>query len=294
MSILITKTIIDKALDFYNVNDIEYKEKCYKCVEEIDSNIKYQDKVKELYNTLYVDKNNKIRELWSIKNVSDLFDDIKNLFITNILLLSGYKVHKSNMDKYNFDNKQIEYHKKRVRESLLNDIKVRKYNGIRISQMLWGAYFINVRIIEVGRLQYELVNFNPLNENEYKKCIKIHISSGESLLEKQVKESIIKSKAEILKYFDVENPDYYCSSWLLSPTINKIIDRNSNIAKFYNMFEVVKEQDGSEDILNFVFNVNECNDYNKLEEKTSLQIKLKQMLLKKEKLTIGLGILKEI
>ena len=291
---LITKTIIDDALDFYNINDSEYKEKCYKCIDELEKSNEFQDKVSEVYNTLFIDKTNKIRSLWNLKNISDLFGNIKHPFITNVLLLSGYRVHQNNIQRYHLDEEQIKIHKIRVRESLTNDIKIRKYDGIRISQMLWGAYFINLRIIEVGRLQYEFIRVNPLNENDYKECIKIHIPSGERLLESQVKESIIKSKKDIIKYFDLENPEYYCSSWLLSPSINKILDKNSNIKKFYNMFEIVDEKDGLDDVLNFVFNVKEVNDYAELSENTSLQIKIKQMLLRNEKITIGVGILKQI
>lgn len=289
---MITKTVIDQALEFYNISDSEYKEKCYKCIEEIEKDKEYQETVNEVYNTLFIDKNNKIRSLWSFKNLSDIFGNIKNPFITNVLLLSGYKTHQDNIKKYHLDEEQIRIHKVRVRDSLLNDIKIRKYDGIRISQMLWGAYLINLRIIEVGRLQYEFIKFNPLNEKEYKECIKIHIPSGEKLLEKQVKESIIKSKDEIKKYFGIDNPEYYCISWLLSPSINQIVDENSNIAKFYNMFEIVDEEEGLDDVLNFVFNVKDINDYAELEENTSLQIKLKQMLLRNEKMTIGVGILK--
>ena len=293
MYVTITKIMIDEALDFYNISDSEYKEKCHKCIYELEENKEYQDKVNEVYKILFIDKANKIRDLWNFKKLSDLFGNINNPFITNVLLLSGYKVHKNNIEKYHLDEEQIKIHKKRVKESLLNDIKIRKYDGIRISQMLWGAYFINLRIIEVGRLQYEFIRFNPLNEKEYKECIKIHIPSGEKLLEEQVKESIIKSKGKILKYFNLENPDYYCSSWLLSPTINKVLDKNSNITKFYNMFNIIEEKDGLDDILNFVFNVRECNDYTELKESTSLQIKLKEMLLRNEKLTMGVGILKQ-
>lgn len=293
MYIKITKTMIDESLDFYNISDSEYKEKCYKCIDELEESKEYQDKVNEVYKTLFLDKTDKIRSLWGIKKISNLFGNIKHPFITNILLLSGYEVHKNNIEKYHLDEEQIKIHKIRVKETLLNDIKIRNYEGIRISQMLWGAYFINLRIIEVGRLQYEFVRFNPLNEKEYKECIKIHIPGGKRLLESKVKESIIKSKKEIIKYFDLENPEYYCSSWLLSPSINKILDKNSNIKMFYNMFEIVDEKDGLDDVLNFVFNVKEVNNYAELSENTSLQIKLKQMLLRNEKITIGVGILKQ-
>ena len=60
------------------------------------------------------------------------------------------------------------------------------------------------------------------------------------------------------------------------------------------MFEIVDEKDGLDDVLNFVFNVKEVNDYAELSENTSLQIKIKQMLLRNEKITIGVGILKQI
>ena len=294
MYVMFTKAMIDEALDFYDITDSEYKKNCYKCIDELKENNEYQNTVNEVYNTLFIDKTDKIRSLWSLKNISDLFGNIKHPFITNVLLLSGYKVHKSNIYEYHLDEEQIKIHKVRVKEALLNDIKVRKYAGIRISQMLWGAYFINLRIIEVGRLQYEFIRFNPLNEREYKECIKIHIPSGGRLFENQVKDSIIKSKKEIIRYFDLENPEYYCSSWLLSPSINKLLDKNSNIKKFYNMFEIIDEKDGLDDVLNFVFNVKEVNDYAELEENTSLQIKIKQMLLRNENITVGIGILKQI
>ena len=48
--------------------------------------------------------------------------------------------------------------------------------NIRISQMIWAGYFINTKLIEVGRLQYEK------NEN----YIKIHIPSGDKLEIKKV------------------------------------------------------------------------------------------------------------
>ena len=97
---LITKTIIDDALDFYNINDSEYKEKCYKCIDELEKSNEFQDKVSEVYNTLFIDKTNKIRSLWSLKNISELFGNIKHPFITNVLLLSGYRVHQNNIQRY--------------------------------------------------------------------------------------------------------------------------------------------------------------------------------------------------
>ena len=62
------------------------------------------------------------------------------------------------MKKLGFDSYQINKHLFRVRECLLKDIYERGYSGIRVSQLLWDVYFINGKLIEIDRLQYEYVN----------------------------------------------------------------------------------------------------------------------------------------
>jgi len=183
----------------------------------------------------------------------------------------------------NYTNTQKMLYKKRVRETLINDIYVKKLESIRISQMIWAIYFINIKLIEVGRLQYERC------EN----YIKIHIPSGNKLEIEKVLNSINNSKVEIKKYFNMKDPEYRCNSWLLSNQINSIIDSNSNIAKFYNLFEVQDGPDAVKDILNFVFNIQECDNYNNLLENTSLQKLLKKQLLECKSLKIGCGKLKK-
>lgn len=213
----------------------------------------------------------------------ELFGEQYNPFVTSVLVLLGYKLHEKNMINKNYSNIQEELYKKRVTEALVNDIYVRELESIRISQMIWSAYFINTKLIEVGRLQYEKC------ENH----IKIHIPSGDKLEIEKVLKSIKKSKEEIEKYFDLKNPEYLCDSWLLSNQINSIIDSNSNIGKFYNLFEVQDGTDAKKDILNFVFNIQECDNYNNLLEDTSLQKLLKKQLIENKSIKIGCGKLKK-
>lgn len=92
----------------------------------------------------------------------------------------------------NYSNIQKEIYRRRVTEALTNDIYVRELESIRISQMIWVAYFINTKLIEIGRLQYEKC------ENH----IKIHIPSGNKLEIEKVLTSIKDSKNEIEKYFN--------------------------------------------------------------------------------------------
>ena len=185
------KEDIEEFLYFYNIHDIEYRKKCYNCYEAMirDKNIK--NKFYSIKIMLIKNKNSEIEKIWKIKHINELFEKEVPPFITNLLLLSNCKEHKENMKKYGFKEEQINIHKIRVRECLTKDIYNRGYDGIRVSQMLWGMYFINCKLIEVGRLQYEYCN-----KNDYK-FIKIHIPLGEKLLYKKVIDSLEHSKDEI-------------------------------------------------------------------------------------------------
>lgn len=292
MKWLINKNFINRALKFYSIMDDNYKQRCYEVIDEINKSDDFKKIVSDVYSKLFIDKNYNIRKLWKTKSKEELFGKIQSPFITNVLLLFGYKIHEENMKKYHFDEKQIKLHKKRVKDALLNDIKIRGYDGIRLSQMLWGIYFVNLKIIEVGRLQYEFIEFNPINENEYKRCIKIHIPSGEKLDIYKVKESLKGSKKEIRKYFKIDEPEYFCTSWLLSKQIRKLVDDNSNIALFYELFDVIEREDATNDLLNFIFDLKDCTDFSILPENTSLQKRVKELLLTNIKINVGLGVLK--
>lgn len=284
---MINKIKIDEAFEFYNI-DKKYKEKSYRCAEEINQNDDYKKSFNDVYKILYCGDFSRIEELWQIKDVNELFVNNINPFVTNLMIILGYETHKNNMNKYGFDIKQVEIHKNRVKECFENDLIYRKYNGVRISQMLWAVYFIKVRIIEIGRLQYEY---------EYTKnnvsIIKIHIPKGKKLNLMEVKDSIKKSETELKSIFKLDETKYICNSWLLSNQIYSILDKNSNISLFHNLFDIKDGEDCIDDIMNFVYGINMCNDYNILPEQTILQRKIKEKILKGEKFYLGLGVLKK-
>lgn len=286
------KNVIINALKFYDINDSNYLNNCLECVGYIENNKTFQEKINKVLDTLYNKKNYLLSKLWKIKSNEELFGEKYHSYITSVIVLLGYKIHQNNIEKYNLDDYQINIHKKRVKEALTYDIYERKYKGIRISQMLWASYFINLKIIEVGSLQYELVNINPLT-NKQEKCIKIHIPRDSNLCINSVKLSLNKVKEEILKYYKLKNLNYYCESWLLSNNILKLLNDKSNIKKFSKLFNIVEGKNCINDILNFVYNKLKCDDYNTLQENTFLQKKVKEELIKGVIIKIGIGRLKE-
>ena len=286
--LLIEKENIEKALTFYNIDIEDYKDKCYKCLDDINKNKELKTRIYNVLKLLYSNESEQLKLLWNESDLSRFLRESYNKFIHNIILLSGYKIHEENMSKCNFDTYQVLVHKNRVRECLTNDIYNRKLEGIRLSQTLWGIYFINIRLIEVGRLQYEYCN------NKKGKYIKIHIPKGDKLLYNEVLNSIKNSKKEIKKYFNIENYEYYCESWLLSKDITKLLDSNSNIAKFQQLFDITEGKDAIKDILNFVFDLQQIDSYYNLPERTSLQSKIKDLLINGKEIHIGIGKLKKI
>lgn len=286
--LLIKKEDLEIALEFYNINIEDYKNKCYKCLDEIDKNSELKNKINYVLRLVYSNESKQLELLWNENDFSKFFGETYNKFIHNIILLSGYKIHEENMNKYNFDKYQVLSHKNRVRECLTNDIYNRKLEEIRLSQLVWGIYFIKIKLIEVGRLQYEYCN------NKKGKYIKIHIPKGDKLLYNEVLDSIKNSKKEIKKYFEIENYEYYCESWLLSKEITKLLDSNSNIAKFQQLFDITEGKDAIKDILNFVFDLQQIDSYYDLPEGTSLQSKIKDLLINEKEIHIGIGKLKKI
>ena len=288
----INKKEIIEALKFYDINNNKYLNNCLECASYIENNKTLLNKVKEIIDILYNKKDYLLAKLWKIKSNQELFGEKYHPFVTSVIVLLGYKIHKKNIEKYNLNDYQIDIHKKRVKEALTYDIYERNYCGIRISQMLWASYFINLKIIEVGSLQYELVNINPLT-NKQEKCIKIHIPRNCNLDINSVKLSINKSKYEILKYFKLNNLNYYCESWLLSKNVLNLLNDNSNIKIFSKLFDVVDGKNCINDILNFVYDKLNCEDYNTLQENTYLQRKIKKELINGVIIKIGIGKLKE-
>ena len=277
------KEIIDNALSYYGINDDWYRNQCYACMKTIKTDNSLMQKFEELLDVLYVDKTQKINRLWSIESTEELFHQPVHPFVTSVALLYGCQLHQKNMEKHQFDEVQQSIHKTRMKEVLTKDIVQRKLKSIRISQMIWGTYFINVRLVEVGRLQYEYVDMHT---------IRIHIPSDEKLEVLKVIDSITSSKNVIKRYFKVEKPQYVCDSWLLSPEIHQLVSKDSNIYQFYELFNVSKGYDCIRDIFDFVYRTKEC-DYRELAEETSLQRVIKEYLLDGNCIHLGCGILKQ-
>lgn len=285
---LIELETIDKAMKYYNI-DQKYKKRLYKCAEIINNNELFNKKFFEIYEILFVEGSEKYRDFIEAKNqtIDQFFVDGIDPFVTNLILILGFEIHDKNMKKFHFSEDEMLRHKDAIRYLYIEDMEVKKQKSIRLGLMLWGVYYIRVDLVYIGRLQYQKYKVDN------NRCIvKIHIPANGKLDFNEVTKSINDSKIELKKYYGNYEFDYYCNSWLLSNQVYEIIDKNSNIAKFRNLFEVKDRENCLEDILYFVYNKGMVENYIDLQEDTSLQRKIKKELINGKVFHLGEGRLK--
>ena len=88
---MLNKEKIKEALEYYDIKDADYQEKCDRCIEEIKNNKKIQNKAKEIYEILYIDKTEKFIKEKSFdtapsdKNNSEAVSLDMNEFIASVI-----------------------------------------------------------------------------------------------------------------------------------------------------------------------------------------------------------------
>lgn len=119
-------------------------------------------------------------------------------------------------------------------------------------ELNWIMNHMKLSIFKLGRLQFQkfMYYFNPvykMNGKEIRfgdKVLNIHIPRGEKLTLDECRKSI----AEAQKFFTEFYPSYptdlfICHSWLLYSANREYMKADSNIIKFAEMFDIVKESE---------------------------------------------------
>lgn len=138
-----------------------------------------------------------------------------------------------------------------------------------------------------------------LDKQEWTLCLsskdmfpRIHIPSDGSF----DRETVAASYQRAREIFDACYPDYpykgfFCSSWLMSTDLRKVLKPTSNILAFQESFTQIPWQSSGRLVFSFVFGMGAEIPENiaELPEKTSLQRAVKQLYLKGEYIHEGAG-----
>lgn len=252
-----------------------------------------------MYYSLFYSDNAMHQSIWGWSAPKGAFLEHGSYMTCVVAMLCGRHIHEANMKRRNFDEAQIDAHKKRIRQECINDRIQFGVDGIRPVIMMWCSIFMRGNILECGRLQYEVGTRNVTKLAPYVGespiYVYIHIPGSGRLEEAAVEESLRRAAAEISRYFPEyrQNDLVYCTvTWLLSPELEKLLPKQSNIRKFQEKFYVPETVPGNAPFLNFLFKVGPETAYKDLPENTSLQRSIKTLLLQGQTLSIGVGLLK--
>ena len=182
---------------------------------------------------------------------------------------------------------KLGFSKKNVAFTLL-DYKIktgeckRLYKVVGIYNWQWYTRFYGLRILGVGRLQFEVREFLI---GTYKKgdrviekhdsVLSVHIPrTGTPLDARACQRSYAEAKEIFCKLLGRENIPFYCSSWLLYHKNRDFLDEKSNIVKFMNNYEILKYDqytEGNNGLYKFLYEVPDNTPIEELPTDTSLR-----------------------
>ena len=158
-----------------------------------------------------------------------------------------------------------------------------------LKEVFWISNHLHVGLIRLGRLEFQpgvLEDDAPLGDKIVKKGEKvyhIHIPFGSPLTKEEVDNSFALAK----KYFGT-GTYLHLTSWVLDPTLKKLLKPESNLLAFASRFNLYKTMERYA-IERFVF-LKVKENKAEYEAKNSFQRALKEALLKGEKFYSGFGI----
>ena len=143
--------------------------------------------------------------------------------------------------------------------------------GYQFDRGWWTWRQLSMRIFRLGQLEYEL---RPDG------TVAMHIPTGADLSPKAVDQSLKEADAFLERFFpDYRNSRFTCSSWLLSPALETLLDEGSNILNFQRRFMCNRRDLEARDYVSWLFKTLPEADPATLPENTSLQRRAKKYIL---------------
>ena len=167
----------------------------------------------------------------------------------------------------------------------------RSYGRDGFDRYGWTTRQIGAKLFRIGELEYELTE-----DKEGRKEIGLHIPSDAKLEAERMNASLEKADAFIRERFpEWAGAPKTCESWLLSPALKDLLPEGSRILRFQEAFELEEIYPEDDAALEWVFYVAEGQrkelDISRLPEDTSLQRKMKAMIMKGRKPGAAKGVL---
>lgn len=139
-----------------------------------------------------------------------------------------------------------------------NKICVEETGICGLKEVYWLSIHIKLQIFKIGRLQYqpcfaeEDFSAEGISVKKGEKVYNLHIQRGGAFDRNTLNESL--SRACV--FFKTKSLLCHCESWLLSPTLNKLLPPTSNILDFQRRFTIYFIDEKSDQGNRYCYNVN--------------------------------------
>lgn len=178
----------------------------------------------------------------------------------------------------------------------LNEHKT-SFGHFGFDRHLWIYRQLSARLFRLGALEFEIYTLpkdaSPIGTVPAgSPMLSVHIPSDAVMTREALDASYRMARDFFAEFF----PSYpyqcvYCSSWLLSPILKKILKPGSRIIDFQSDYEITHVDLETNGGINWVFK-RDYDDYTKLPEETSLMRGMKRILLEGRKTGVASGYVK--
>jgi len=286
---MITEQQIHEGFDFYEIDEPAYDTVLCRVREEIAADAALQAGWDKAFARIYTDSSALQCAIWDdFHSMEELFGIAMPDYTVNLFVLSGYAIHRAHMEQRALPREQVTKQLFRVRQQLLMGWKPAPCMGV--TPILWSSEFINLRIVEIGRLQFEFFN---VDGKQPKNTVGLHIPPEGRLDKAAVDSAFAAAPAYLTRVFGAPADEYVGHSWLLSNQLTDLFAPGSNLAYFASLFTVYDSGRAEDDIKGYVFHTAPSTPVEQLAEDTSLQRAIKARMLTGQPIYAGQGTMKK-
>lgn len=153
----------------------------------------------------------------------------------------------------------------------------------------WSWRQTSLSLFRIGALEYEFLPY------ENRPALALHIPSDAQLTPEAVDFSLAQAESFFHTCFPHYRSECYtCDSWLLSPRLRPLLNRNSNILAFQNRFCILRENREDREFIEHLFRHPWDTAYADLPAATSLQRQVKTLLLQGGTVGCAFGVLNPV
>ena len=148
----------------------------------------------------------------------------------------------------------------------------------------WNYRHLSMQLFRIGTLEYEFRDW------EEEPAFIVHIPTDAAFTKEALDHSFQAAESFLKQYYPAcSHYPIICSSWLMAPRLRELLPASSGILRFQNYFRLMGETPESDACVRWLFYPHNQKDISSYAADTSLQRKVKEIMLAGGHLGAGWG-----